>query len=77
MRKSHRLVFENPVIKDRKLGELYMVGYPIKLVKDKYPRKCIEFNLGMMIEREEYEKREAAYSTLLKKMGKVLVDLEV
>ena len=54
-----------------------MVGYPIKLVKDKYPRKCIEFNLGMMIEREEYEKREAAYSTLLKKMGKVLVDLEV
>ncbi len=64
------------LLNDRKLGELYMVGYPIELTKEKYQRKCIEFNLGIMLDREEYERREAVYSALLKKVGKVLVDLE-
>eukprot|EP00826_Nyctotherus_ovalis_P041754 TRINITY_DN4247_c0_g3_i3.p1 TRINITY_DN4247_c0_g3~~TRINITY_DN4247_c0_g3_i3.p1 ORF type:complete len:333 (+),score=67.81 TRINITY_DN4247_c0_g3_i3:1398-2396(+) len=53
-----------------------MVGYPIELLKDKYERKCIEFNLGILIDAGEYQERESVYSVLLRKAGKVLIDLE-
>jgi len=53
-----------------------MVGYPIELFKDKYERKCIEFNLGIMIDAKEYQQHENLYSVLLRKAGKVLIDLE-
>jgi len=52
------------------------MGYPLEIKDVKYERKCISFNLGIIIDGKTFSERSKIYSEMLRKVGKLLIDLE-
>ena len=60
-----------------KLGETYLMGFPIYLKNSNYERAKFQFNFCVLITEEEYEKNHIIYEFLLKKIGRLFETLEV
>ena len=53
----------------------YIIGMPITIVNTKYERHKVEFNLALVIEKEEYENIRV-YENIVRKMAMYLSLLE-
>jgi hypothetical protein len=60
-----------------KLGNSFMMGYPIYLKHSIYDRAKFQFNFCFLISYEEYEKNFLVYELLLKKIAGTFEALEV
>lgn len=60
-----------------KLGETYLLGFPIFLKNSKYERAKFQFNFCFLVSQEEYEKNNLIYEFLLKKIGRTFESFEV
>jgi hypothetical protein len=60
-----------------KLGNSYMMGYPIQLKNDAYERTKFQFNFCILIKEEEYNSNLYIYELLLKKIAKTFESIEV
>jgi hypothetical protein len=60
-----------------KLGNSYMMGFPIQLKNDAYERTKFQFNFCILIKEEEYNSNLYIYELLLKKIAKTFETIEV
>lgn len=60
-----------------KLGNAYLMGFPIHLKNPNYERAKFQFNFSLLISAEEYEKNFLIYELLLKKVAKTLEEIEI
>lgn len=60
-----------------RLGNSYLMGYPILLKNHNYDRAKFQFNFCLLISEEEYEKNFLVYELLLKKVAKTFETLEI
>jgi hypothetical protein len=60
-----------------KLGNAYLMGFPIHLKNSNYDRAKFQFNFCIMISDKEYDKNSLIYELLIKKVAKTFESLEI
>lgn len=60
-----------------KLGDAYLLGYPIYLCNQSYDRVKFQFNFCILLSQKEYESHYYLYDLLLKKIGKTFESIEI
>ena len=79
--KISEFVIPRPELCDKlislKLGNSYLIGYPIHLENTKYDRTKFQFNFSLIITVKEFENNFTNYEILLNKIAKIYECLEV
>lgn len=60
-----------------KLGNAYLMGFPIHLKNPNYERAKFQFNFCLLISDSDYEKNFLIYELLLKKIAKTFESIEI